>query len=442
MGHDVSGQRPRRDVSRASSGSGRRASTSTSATTRRRCHRGARRSVADLDRHSRPTTPRWSRPPASRRPRCRVLHARRSSPRSASTPSDVAVAGTHGKTTTSSMLALVLVEAGLRPSFIVGGELNELGDGRGVGRRRVVRRRGRRERRHLRRARRRDRRRHQRRGRPPRPLRVVARRIEAAFDRFLAERPGPNRASASTSRAPPGSAPRRGAVTYGTDDGSRLPHRRIDRSSAPACAFTLDREPASARSTSSSPLPGLHNARNAAAAIALAHADRRARRRSPRGAGRLRRRRPPVRVARRGVRRHARRRLRAHSGQGGGRARRGPSAAAGTASSRVLPAAPLQPHGSAGPRLRRRLRRRRRASSSPTSMRPARRRCPASPASSLVDAVLDAHPRQRVVWLPDRRRRSSPYLAGELRAGRPVPDPRRGRPHRRCPTSSSPRRSR
>ena len=41
----------------------------------------------------------------------------------------MAVAGTHGKTTTSSMLALVLVEAGLRPSFIVGGEVNEIGTG-------------------------------------------------------------------------------------------------------------------------------------------------------------------------------------------------------------------------------------------------------------------------------------------------------------------------
>jgi UDP-N-acetylmuramate--alanine ligase len=41
----------------------------------------------------------------------------------------VAVAGTHGKTTSCSMLALVLVEAGLRPSFIVGGELNEIGTG-------------------------------------------------------------------------------------------------------------------------------------------------------------------------------------------------------------------------------------------------------------------------------------------------------------------------
>ena len=41
----------------------------------------------------------------------------------------IAVAGTHGKTTTSSMLALVLREAGLRPSFIIGGDVNEIGTG-------------------------------------------------------------------------------------------------------------------------------------------------------------------------------------------------------------------------------------------------------------------------------------------------------------------------
>ncbi|MBW3615669.1 MAG: UDP-N-acetylmuramate--L-alanine ligase [Actinobacteria bacterium] len=41
----------------------------------------------------------------------------------------IAVAGTHGKTTTSSMLALVMVEAGMRPSFIIGGELNGIGTG-------------------------------------------------------------------------------------------------------------------------------------------------------------------------------------------------------------------------------------------------------------------------------------------------------------------------
>ena len=41
----------------------------------------------------------------------------------------LAVAGTHGKTTTSSMLALVLAEAGLDPSFIIGGEVTQLGTG-------------------------------------------------------------------------------------------------------------------------------------------------------------------------------------------------------------------------------------------------------------------------------------------------------------------------
>jgi UDP-N-acetylmuramate--alanine ligase len=41
----------------------------------------------------------------------------------------IAVAGTHGKTTTASMLALALTEAGLHPSFIIGGEVNEIGGG-------------------------------------------------------------------------------------------------------------------------------------------------------------------------------------------------------------------------------------------------------------------------------------------------------------------------
>ena len=39
----------------------------------------------------------------------------------------VAVAGTHGKTTTSSMLALILVEAGLAPSFLIGADVGQIG---------------------------------------------------------------------------------------------------------------------------------------------------------------------------------------------------------------------------------------------------------------------------------------------------------------------------
>jgi len=41
----------------------------------------------------------------------------------------IAVAGTHGKTTTSSMLAVILREADQAPSFIIGGEVNEIGSG-------------------------------------------------------------------------------------------------------------------------------------------------------------------------------------------------------------------------------------------------------------------------------------------------------------------------
>ena len=39
------------------------------------------------------------------------------------------VAGTHGKTTTTSMLMLILAEAGLAPSFIVGGDVHDAGTG-------------------------------------------------------------------------------------------------------------------------------------------------------------------------------------------------------------------------------------------------------------------------------------------------------------------------
>jgi UDP-N-acetylmuramate--alanine ligase len=41
----------------------------------------------------------------------------------------LAVAGTHGKTTTTSMLMLILAAAGLHPSFIVGGDVTDMGTG-------------------------------------------------------------------------------------------------------------------------------------------------------------------------------------------------------------------------------------------------------------------------------------------------------------------------
>ncbi len=45
----------------------------------------------------------------------------------------ISVAGTHGKTTTSAMLAIALQRCGLDPAFIVGGDLRDLGRGAAVG---------------------------------------------------------------------------------------------------------------------------------------------------------------------------------------------------------------------------------------------------------------------------------------------------------------------
>jgi UDP-N-acetylmuramate--alanine ligase len=41
----------------------------------------------------------------------------------------LAVAGTHGKTTTTSMLMLIMAEAELRPSFVIGGDVRDMGTG-------------------------------------------------------------------------------------------------------------------------------------------------------------------------------------------------------------------------------------------------------------------------------------------------------------------------
>jgi len=45
----------------------------------------------------------------------------------------IAVAGTHGKTTTTSMIASVLMEGGLDPTYVIGGKLNAAGSGAKLG---------------------------------------------------------------------------------------------------------------------------------------------------------------------------------------------------------------------------------------------------------------------------------------------------------------------
>src|SRR5207247_4688113 len=45
----------------------------------------------------------------------------------------VAIAGTHGKTTTTWMVAVMLSRLGLDPTYVVGGDLNESGSGASAG---------------------------------------------------------------------------------------------------------------------------------------------------------------------------------------------------------------------------------------------------------------------------------------------------------------------
>ena len=181
----------------------------------------------------------------------------------AATRRTVAVAGTHGKTTTCSMLALVLVEAGLRPSFIIGGELNEIGSGAAweEGEWLVVEadesdgtflELG--------------------------PEAAVVTSVEpdhlehygsfealvAAFDRFLAGAPGARVVCADDPVARRLGAAN-GATTYGTaaDADYRLAGVRSERSGV---SFTLEHRGA-ALGEVRLPVPGAHNARNAGAAL-------------------------------------------------------------------------------------------------------------------------------------------------------------------------------
>ena len=113
-----------------------------------------RRRGGRLHRHSRrpPDVVAAPRPPASR---CCTASAALAAIGASRTT--VAVAGTHGKTTTSALLATLLTAAGVEPGYIVGAEVAGLGRSAAWGGAGSARRRGRRERRHLPRPRRRAR---------------------------------------------------------------------------------------------------------------------------------------------------------------------------------------------------------------------------------------------------------------------------------------------
>jgi UDP-N-acetylmuramate--alanine ligase len=178
----------------------------------------------------------------------------------------IAVSGTHGKTTTSSLLVLGLVGAGLRPSFVVGGEIIGLGSGArwDEGEWMVVE------------ADESD-------GtfiELPRAIAVVTsvepdhlehygtfEVLEAAFERFLGEATADRLVCADDPRAA-ALGKRHGAVSYGTSSAADMHMVEVvgGRSSV---RFQLVDHGRSLGEVEV-PLPGLHNARNAAGAVSAA----------------------------------------------------------------------------------------------------------------------------------------------------------------------------
>ena len=280
----------------------------------------------------------------------------------------VAISGTHGKTTTSTMTTLILRAAGWHPSFLIGGEPNEVGgnaayddgdwlvveadesDGTFL---------------------------------ELAPEAAILTNVEAdhldhygdmatleaACARYLAGAPGPRVACAddpgAARLAAEVSAAGRPVVTYGEAAGAdyRIEGYRGDRSGS---RFDLVRRGTAPRGDPPpSPRPAQCPQRRRRRRPV--HRDRRSVRRRPGGARPLRRGRPPLPVPRRGRRRHPRRRLRPPPRRDQGHAGRRPGGGLVPGRGR-LPAPPLQPHGPPLARLRRRLRRRRRR-------RPHRRVC-------------------------------------------------------------------
>ncbi|MDE0654097.1 MAG: UDP-N-acetylmuramate--L-alanine ligase [bacterium] len=179
----------------------------------------------------------------------------------------LAVAGTHGKTTTSSMLALILDEAGLRPSFIVGGDVNEIGSGAvwGTGEW-LVAEADESDATFL----------------QLNPEAAVVTSVEPdhlerygdvegldrAFEQFLGRVEGFRLVCADDPWGRRFAARQGRTVTYGTAPGAD--HRLVDLTTArTGVEFTLDSRGAD-RARVQLPVPGLHNARNAAAAMACA----------------------------------------------------------------------------------------------------------------------------------------------------------------------------
>ena len=250
----------------------------------------------------------------------------------------IAISGTHGKTTTSSMLVHALRGAGADPSYLVGGEVRSTGAnaGWGTGEWLVVE--ADESDRSLLKLSPGHRGRHQRRTRPPHHLLLAARR-----GRHVPRVPRARRPAGGLGPAGAASRSRAGATVFDAPD---------PMLTATGSSFAFD------GLTVTLTVPGAHNARNAAAALTavkLAGADVE---RAAARAGDLRRRRPPLRARGDDTDRRARRRRLRPPPDRGPRHDRGRPHARAAARRRALPAAPVLAHATRGRRVRQSPRRR------------------------------------------------------------------------------------
>ena len=178
----------------------------------------------------------------------------------------VAVAGTHGKTTTTSMLMLALAEAGWAPSFVVGGDVADAGTGaQWTGGEWLVVEADESDGTHL-----------------ELPLHgTILTNVEVdhldhygtiegivdGFDHYLAQVPGPKVVCADDERAA-ALAARHDAVTYGLSAGARF--RAVDvEADGGSFRFAVEHDGARLGEIRL-PLRGVHNVANALGAIAMA----------------------------------------------------------------------------------------------------------------------------------------------------------------------------